>query len=91
MYTDEEPIAKRRRMSKESKIVSEAKQEFLDRIRAVDAAAYKRRIEAETPAQFQARRERYAEAHHLVRDRQSQRIRDEAIHFIEAKVETHNC
>ncbi|GBN18948.1 hypothetical protein AVEN_38674-1 [Araneus ventricosus] len=60
-----------------------------DRIRAVDAAAYRRRIEAETPTQSQAHRETYAEAHHLVRNRQ--RIRDEAIHFIEAQVETHNC
>ncbi|GBM14432.1 hypothetical protein AVEN_246594-1 [Araneus ventricosus] len=60
-------------------------------IRAVDAAGYSRRIEAETPAQSQAHRERYAEAHHLVRNRQSQRIRDEAIHFIEAQEETHNC
>ncbi|GBN97597.1 hypothetical protein AVEN_21530-1 [Araneus ventricosus] len=58
-------------------------------IPAVDAAAYRRRIEAETTAQSQARRERYAEAHHLVRNRQ--RIRDEAIHFIEAQIETHNC
>ncbi|GBN00337.1 hypothetical protein AVEN_254879-1, partial [Araneus ventricosus] len=55
------------------------------------AAAYRRRIEAETTAQSQARRERYAEAHHLLRNRQSQRIRDEAIHLIEAQVETHNC
>ncbi|GBN97002.1 hypothetical protein AVEN_228879-1 [Araneus ventricosus] len=31
------------------------------------------------------------EAHRLVRDHQSRRIRDEAIHFIEAQVETHNC
>ncbi|GBL99519.1 hypothetical protein AVEN_68797-1 [Araneus ventricosus] len=60
-------------------------------IRGVDAAVYRRRIKAETPAQYQALRERYAEAHHLVRDRQSQRIRDKAIHFIEAQVETHNC
>ncbi|GBN64272.1 hypothetical protein AVEN_9257-1 [Araneus ventricosus] len=74
---------------KESKMVSEASQESLDRIRAVDAAAYRRRIGAETPAQSQARRERYTEAHHLVRNRQ--RIRNEAIHFIEAQVETHNC
>ncbi|GBO34290.1 hypothetical protein AVEN_166295-1 [Araneus ventricosus] len=75
---------------KESKVVSEAKPGIAG-IRAVDAAAYRRRIEAETTAQSQARRERYAEAHHLVRNRQSQRIRDEAIHFIEAQVEKHNC
>ncbi|GBN15291.1 hypothetical protein AVEN_169483-1 [Araneus ventricosus] len=93
MDTEEEPIAKRRRMTKERKArwLARQSQESLDRIRAVDAAAYKRRIEAEIPAQSQARRERYAEAHHLVRNRQSQRIRDEAIHFIEAQVETHNC
>ncbi|GBM84006.1 hypothetical protein AVEN_110136-1 [Araneus ventricosus] len=60
-------------------------------IRAVDAAAYRRRIEAETPGQSQTRRESSPEAHRLVRDRQSQRIRDEAIYFIEAQVETHNC
>ncbi|GBM94273.1 hypothetical protein AVEN_61228-1 [Araneus ventricosus] len=66
-------------------------QESLDRIRAVDAAAYRRRIEAETPAQSQAHRVRYPEAHHLVRNCQSQSIRDEAIHFKEAQVETHNC
>ncbi|GBN58548.1 hypothetical protein AVEN_30851-1 [Araneus ventricosus] len=41
---------------KESNMVSEAKPGILsmDRIRAVDAAAYRRRIEAETPAQYQA-------------------------------------
>ncbi|GBN77532.1 hypothetical protein AVEN_5828-1 [Araneus ventricosus] len=70
---------------KESKMVSEAKPGIAG-IRALDASAYRRRIEAETTAQSQARRERYAEAHHLVRNRQSQRIRDEAIHFIEAQV-----
>ncbi|GBO30407.1 hypothetical protein AVEN_149794-1 [Araneus ventricosus] len=93
MNTDEEPIAKRWRRTKERKArwLARQSQESLDRIRAVDAAAYRRRIETETPAQSQARRERYAEAHHLVRNRQSQRIRDEAIHFIEAQVETHNC
>ncbi|GBN12293.1 hypothetical protein AVEN_199463-1 [Araneus ventricosus] len=68
-------------------MVSEAKLGIADRIRAVDAAAYRKRIEAETPAR--ARRERDAEAHRLVRDRQ--RIRDGAIHFIEAQVEIHNC
>ncbi|GBN35034.1 hypothetical protein AVEN_129145-1 [Araneus ventricosus] len=72
-------------------MVSEAKPGIAGRIRAVDAAAYRRCIEAETPAQSQARRERYAEVHHLVRDHQSQRIRDAAIHFIGAQVETHNC
>ncbi|GBO34874.1 hypothetical protein AVEN_23955-1 [Araneus ventricosus] len=68
MNADEEPIAKRRRMTKERKArwLARQRQESLDRIRAVDAAAYKRRIEAETPAQSQARRERYAEAHHIV-------------------------
>ncbi|GBN41541.1 hypothetical protein AVEN_90635-1 [Araneus ventricosus] len=92
MNTDEEPIAKIRRMTKERKTrwLEMQSKESLNRIRAVDAAAYRRRIEAETPAQSQARRERDAEAHHLVRDRQSQRIRDEAILFIEAQVETHN-
>ncbi|GBN67640.1 hypothetical protein AVEN_235971-1 [Araneus ventricosus] len=93
MNTDEEPIAIRQQMTKERKARWLARQslESLDRIRAVDSAAYRRRIEAETPAQSQARRERYAEAYHLVRNRQSQRIHDEAIHFIEAHVETHNC
>ncbi|GBO09993.1 hypothetical protein AVEN_234058-1 [Araneus ventricosus] len=93
MNADEEPIAKRRRMTKERKArwLARQSQESLDGIRAVDAAAYRRRTEAETPAQSQARRERYAEAHHLVRNRQSQRIRDEAIHCIEAQVETNNC
>ncbi|GBM41329.1 hypothetical protein AVEN_241487-1 [Araneus ventricosus] len=78
-------------MTKERKTrwLARQSQESLDRIHAIDAAAYRRRVEAETPPQSQARRERYAEAHHLVRDRQ--RIRDEAIHFIEAQVETHNC
>ncbi|GBM31624.1 hypothetical protein AVEN_213655-1 [Araneus ventricosus] len=67
MNTDEEPIAKRRRMTKERKArwLARQSQESLDIIRAVDAAAYRRRIEAGTPAQSQARRERYAEAHHL--------------------------
>ncbi|GBN72479.1 hypothetical protein AVEN_254328-1 [Araneus ventricosus] len=59
--------------------------------REVNATVHRNRIEAETPAQSQARRERDADAHHLVRDRQSQRIRCEAIHFIEAQVEMHNC
>ncbi|GBL82080.1 hypothetical protein AVEN_50640-1 [Araneus ventricosus] len=88
MNTDEEPIAKRRRMTKERKArwLARQSQESLDRIRAVDAAAYRR-----APSQSQARRERYAETHHLVRNRQSQRIRDEAIHFIEAQVQTHDC
>ncbi|GBO20472.1 hypothetical protein AVEN_24662-1 [Araneus ventricosus] len=92
MNTDEEPIAKRRRMAKERKArwLARQSQESLGRIREVDAAAYRRRIEAETPAQSQDRLERYVEAHHLVRN-QSQRIRDEAIHFIKAQVETHNC
>ncbi|GBM86222.1 hypothetical protein AVEN_51250-1 [Araneus ventricosus] len=93
MNADEEPIAKRRRMTKERKArwLSRQSQESLDRIPAVYAATYRTRIETETPAQSQARRERDAEAHHLVQDRQSQRIRDEAIHFKEAQVETHNC
>ncbi|GBN15655.1 hypothetical protein AVEN_167115-1 [Araneus ventricosus] len=43
------------------------------------------------PAQSQARRERDAKSHRLVRDRKSERIRDVAIHFIEAQVETINC
>ncbi|GBN21878.1 hypothetical protein AVEN_157154-1 [Araneus ventricosus] len=70
-------------------MVSEAKQGIAGQDSAVDAAAYRNRIETETPAQSQARREKYAEAHQLVRN--CQRIRDEAIHFIEAQVETHNC
>ncbi|GBN42710.1 hypothetical protein AVEN_52573-1 [Araneus ventricosus] len=92
MNTDEEPVAKRRWMTKERKerLLARQSQESLDRIHAVDAAAYRRRIEAETPTQSQARRERNAEVHHIVRDRQSQRIRDKAIHFIEAQVETDN-
>ncbi|GBN52895.1 hypothetical protein AVEN_74952-1 [Araneus ventricosus] len=91
MNSDEEPIAKRRRMTKDMKARSSARQsqESLDRIRAVDAAACRRRIEAETPSQSQAHRERNAEAHHIVRDRQ--RICDKAIHFMEAQVETDNC
>ncbi|GBM82728.1 hypothetical protein AVEN_183168-1 [Araneus ventricosus] len=70
-------------MTKERKArwLARRSQESLDRIRAVDAAAYRRRIEAQTPAQSQARLERDAEAQNIVRDRQSQRIRDEAIHF----------
>ncbi|GBL65662.1 hypothetical protein AVEN_203282-1 [Araneus ventricosus] len=90
MNTDEEPIAKRRRMTKKRKArwLWRQRQESLDRIRAVYAATYRTHIEAEIPAQSQARRERDAEAHHLVRDRQSQRIHDEAIHFIDAQVET---
>ncbi|GBM41091.1 hypothetical protein AVEN_28862-1 [Araneus ventricosus] len=65
MNTDEEPIAKRRRMTKERKArwLARQSQESLDRIRAVDVAAYRRHIEAETPAQSQARRERDAAAH----------------------------
>ncbi|GBM09390.1 hypothetical protein AVEN_184094-1 [Araneus ventricosus] len=92
LNTDEEPISKRR-TTKERKArwLARQSQESLGRIRAVDAAAYRRNIKDETPAQSQARRERYAEAHHLVRDRLSQSIRDEAIYFIEAQVETHNC
>ncbi|GBN23040.1 hypothetical protein AVEN_125436-1 [Araneus ventricosus] len=80
-------------MTKERKArwLGRQSQESLDRIRAVDVAAYRRRIEAETPAQSQARRERNAEAHHIVRDRQCQRIRDKAIPFIEAQLETDNC
>ncbi|GBM12844.1 hypothetical protein AVEN_114935-1 [Araneus ventricosus] len=46
-------------------------QELLDRIRAVDAAAYRRRIEVETPAQSQARRERDAVAHSRRIERQT--------------------
>ncbi|GBO14219.1 hypothetical protein AVEN_200592-1 [Araneus ventricosus] len=65
MNTDEEPIAKRRRMTKERKArwLARQSQESLDRIRAVDAAAYRRRLEAETPAQSEVRRERDAAAH----------------------------
>ncbi|GBL91372.1 hypothetical protein AVEN_136894-1 [Araneus ventricosus] len=49
MNTDEEPIAKIRRMTKERKArwLARQSQESLDRIRAVDAAAYRRRIEVE--------------------------------------------
>ncbi|GBN90439.1 hypothetical protein AVEN_203547-1 [Araneus ventricosus] len=44
MNTDEEAIAKRRRMTKERKArwLARQSQELLDRIRVVDAAAYKR-------------------------------------------------
>ncbi|GBM90788.1 hypothetical protein AVEN_229464-1 [Araneus ventricosus] len=75
-------------MTKERKArwLARQSQESLDRIRAVDAAAYIRRIEAETPAQSEARRERDVEAHRFVRDHQRQRIRYEAIDFIEAHV-----
>ncbi|GBN09966.1 hypothetical protein AVEN_94143-1 [Araneus ventricosus] len=68
MNTDDEPIAKGRRMTNERKArwLARQSQESLDRIRAVDAAAYRRRIEAETLAQSQARRERNAEARHSV-------------------------
>ncbi|GBN26666.1 Putative protein in type-1 retrotransposable element R1DM [Araneus ventricosus] len=53
MNTDEESIARRRRMTKERKArwLARQSQESLDRIRAVDASAYRRRIEAETPSQ----------------------------------------
>ncbi|GBM40015.1 hypothetical protein AVEN_217610-1 [Araneus ventricosus] len=53
MNTDEEPITKRRRMTKERKArwLARQSQESPDRIRAVNAAAYTRRIEAETPSQ----------------------------------------
>ncbi|GBL84080.1 hypothetical protein AVEN_100927-1 [Araneus ventricosus] len=52
-------------MTKERKArwLARQSQESLDRIRAVDADAYRRRTEAETPAQSQARRERDAAAH----------------------------
>ncbi|GBN53615.1 hypothetical protein AVEN_120630-1 [Araneus ventricosus] len=72
MHTDEEPIAKRRRMTKERKarLLALQSQEYLDRIRAVDAVAYRSRIETETLAQSQARREKDAEAYCLLRDRQ---------------------
>ncbi|GBM51078.1 hypothetical protein AVEN_254624-1 [Araneus ventricosus] len=78
-------------MTKERKarLLTRQSQESLDKIRAVDAAAYRRHIEAETPTLSQARRERDAEAHHLVQD--SQRIHDKAINFVEAQVEMHNC
>ncbi|GBM62259.1 hypothetical protein AVEN_44052-1 [Araneus ventricosus] len=59
--------------------------------REKDAAVHGRSIERQTPHQAEGRRERDAEAHRLVRFRRSQRICDEAIHFIEAQVETHNC
>ncbi|GBL78338.1 hypothetical protein AVEN_42867-1 [Araneus ventricosus] len=73
MNTDEEPIAKRRRMTKERKArwLERHSQESLDRIRAVDAAAYRRRIEAETSAQSQARQERDAAAHSRRIERQT--------------------
>ncbi|GBM01803.1 hypothetical protein AVEN_205466-1 [Araneus ventricosus] len=60
MNTDEEPIARRWRMTKERKArwLARQSQESHYRIRAVDAAAYRRCIEAETPTQSQARRER---------------------------------
>ncbi|GBN28362.1 hypothetical protein AVEN_184157-1 [Araneus ventricosus] len=60
MNTDEEPIAKRRRRTKERKAryLARQSQESLDRIRAVDAAAYGRRIEAETPSQAYSKIER---------------------------------
>ncbi|GBM58767.1 hypothetical protein AVEN_179320-1 [Araneus ventricosus] len=47
MNTDEEPSQKRRQMTKERKArcLTRQSQESLDRIRAVDAAAYRRRIE----------------------------------------------
>ncbi|GBN72212.1 hypothetical protein AVEN_199211-1 [Araneus ventricosus] len=53
MNTDEEPTSKRRRMTKERKArwLARQSQESLDRIRAVDAADYRRRIEADTPSQ----------------------------------------
>ncbi|GBM16498.1 hypothetical protein AVEN_148886-1 [Araneus ventricosus] len=65
MNTDEEPIAKRRRMTKERKErwLARQRQESLDRISEVYAAAYRRRIEAETLAQSQAPRERDVVAH----------------------------
>ncbi|GBM76222.1 hypothetical protein AVEN_86431-1 [Araneus ventricosus] len=71
MNTDEESIAKRWRMTKERKArwLARQSQESLDRIRAVDAAAYRRHIEAETPAQ--ARRERDAAEHSCRIERQT--------------------
>ncbi|GBM28786.1 hypothetical protein AVEN_130495-1 [Araneus ventricosus] len=48
---------------KESRWLARQRLESLDRIRAIDAAAYRRRIEVEFPAQSEARRERDAAAH----------------------------
>ncbi|GBN45835.1 hypothetical protein AVEN_2228-1 [Araneus ventricosus] len=73
MNTDEEPIAKRRKMAKKRKArwLARQNQESLDRIHAVDVAACGRRIEAETPAQSHARRERDAAAHSRRIERQT--------------------
>ncbi|GBL89652.1 hypothetical protein AVEN_104610-1 [Araneus ventricosus] len=57
MNTDEEPIAKRRQMTKKRKAIWLARQsqESLDRIRSADATAYRRRIEAEINVKFFSR------------------------------------
>ncbi|GBM31325.1 hypothetical protein AVEN_34135-1 [Araneus ventricosus] len=71
MNTAEEPIAKRRRMTKERKArwLARQSQESLDKIRAVDSAAYTRRIKAKAPTESQARRERDAAAHDASKDK----------------------
>ncbi|GBN07784.1 hypothetical protein AVEN_40681-1 [Araneus ventricosus] len=73
MNTDEGPIAKRRRMIKEKKArwLARQSQESLVRIHAADAAAYRRRIVAETLAQSQSCRERDAACHSRRIERQT--------------------
>ena len=93
MDNNDDPISRRRRLANERKARWRARQsqESLNLIRAADAVTHRRRRRPETPEQSQARRHVDAEAHRLAQLRHSQAVRDQAIHFVEAAVQPHNC
>src|SRR5258705_3761205 len=56
-----------------------------------NAKAHRLRRQRETPEQTQTRRAAAVARPHLAQERQSQGIRNEAINFVEAQVDAHNC
>src|SRR5258705_6720645 len=56
-----------------------------------NAKAHRLRRQRETPEQTQTRRAAAVARQHLAQERQSQGIRNEAINFVEAQVDAHNC
>src|SRR5258705_12762773 len=93
MEQNEDPAGRKRRLSRERQQRWRARQsqETLARLRGDDSQAHRLRRQRETPEQTQTRRAAAVARQYLSHERQSQGIRNEAINFVEAQVDAHNC
>src|SRR5258705_1956237 len=102
MEQNEDPAEKKRRLNRERQQRWRARQsqETLARLETTQqrrarleahAGADRLRRQRETLQQTQTRRAAVVARLHLAQERQSQGIRNEAINFVEAQVDAHNC